>query len=279
LIGASINARYSLIGSNSSSGLAPAPVGMPDANGNLIGGPLSSGGPIDPRLGPLAANGGPTLTHALLAGSPAINAGDPAATAGVGGVPQFDQRGAPFTRVHGGRIDIGAFEAQPNPLSGDYNYSGVVDTADVIVWRKTLGSTTDLRADGNGDGIVNDADWQVWRANFGRTAASEEPPASGYPAESGGPEAVESLPQRPAWQPPASQGVSATPSRPVFRPPIRRFDSADELLAALASPRATSHGKSNVIPERPQLMRDADFGLVDPTIDAVDQVFETLGVM
>jgi len=41
---------------------------------------FAGGGIIDPLLGSLADNGGPTLTHALLAGSPAINAGDPAAT-------------------------------------------------------------------------------------------------------------------------------------------------------------------------------------------------------
>jgi hypothetical protein len=40
----------------------------------------------DPLLGPLADNGGPTQTHALLAGSPAIDAGDAAAC------PETDQR-------------------------------------------------------------------------------------------------------------------------------------------------------------------------------------------
>jgi hypothetical protein len=56
------------------------------------------------NLGPLADNGGPTFTHALLATSPAIGQGsnpDGLAT---------DQRGRP--RVVG-NIDIGAFEAQP----------------------------------------------------------------------------------------------------------------------------------------------------------------------
>jgi hypothetical protein len=60
-------------------------------------------------LGPLQDNGGPTLTHALLAGSPAIDAGDPNYT----GPPFTDQRG--FARVYNGRIDIGAFEFQPVP--------------------------------------------------------------------------------------------------------------------------------------------------------------------
>jgi len=51
----------------------------------------------DPLLGPLQNNGGPTFTHALLAGSPAINAGLAGET--------LDQRGV--TRVN---TDIGAFE-------------------------------------------------------------------------------------------------------------------------------------------------------------------------
>ena len=45
-----------------------------DQGGNLIG---TTASPTDPKLGPLADNGGPTMTHALLAGSPAIDAGDP----------------------------------------------------------------------------------------------------------------------------------------------------------------------------------------------------------
>jgi hypothetical protein len=61
---------------------------------------------VDPLLGPLADNGGPTQTMALLAGSPALDAGDPAAT----DLPLFDQRGKP--RVAHGRVDIGAYEVQ-----------------------------------------------------------------------------------------------------------------------------------------------------------------------
>ena len=61
---------------------------------------------IDPLLGPLHDNGGPTLTHELLAGSPAINAGNPGFTP----PPFFDQRGPGFDRVINGRIDIGSFE-------------------------------------------------------------------------------------------------------------------------------------------------------------------------
>jgi len=54
----------------------------------------------DPKLGPLAENGGPTPTHALLSGSAALNKGV--------GCARTDQRGVP--RSAGGACDIGAYE-------------------------------------------------------------------------------------------------------------------------------------------------------------------------
>jgi hypothetical protein len=60
----------------------------------------------DPLLGPLQDNGGPTPTHALLEGSPAIDGGN-----NVDGLA-FDQRGDGFPRVSGAAADIGAFELQ-----------------------------------------------------------------------------------------------------------------------------------------------------------------------
>ena len=62
----------------------------------------------DPMLGPLQNNGGPTFTHALLPGSPAIDAGNPNFTP----PPFYDQRGPGYPRVFNGRIDIGSFEVQ-----------------------------------------------------------------------------------------------------------------------------------------------------------------------
>jgi hypothetical protein len=70
-------------------------------------------GVTNPMLAALADNGGPTETHALLPGSPAIDAGDPSAMAGVGDTPEFDQRGSGFDRVVGDGIDIGAYERIP----------------------------------------------------------------------------------------------------------------------------------------------------------------------
>jgi hypothetical protein len=67
----------------------------PPRSSDLIG----TGSSIDPLLGPLQYNGGPTSTRALQSNSPAVNAGDPNA-------PARDQRGY----LRAGVSDIGAFE-------------------------------------------------------------------------------------------------------------------------------------------------------------------------
>ncbi len=67
----------------------------------------------DPQLGPLASNGGPTQTMALLAGSPAIDAGNPAKPgSGKGACEVTDQRGNPRGVNGAGQAvcDLGAFE-------------------------------------------------------------------------------------------------------------------------------------------------------------------------
>ncbi len=106
-----VTIQHSLIGDKTGTSLTAAPVGSPDANGNLIG---TSAAKIDPLLGALANNGGPTQTMALLAGSPALNAGsnalaiDPATSNPL----TTDQRGLPFIRIAGTTIDMGAYESQ-----------------------------------------------------------------------------------------------------------------------------------------------------------------------
>lgn len=89
-----VSLGHNLIGvSDGSSGFTAA--------GDLAG---SAASPIDPKLGPLATNGGLTLTVALLSGSPAIDSG---ATTGA---PDTDQRG--IARPQGRGVDIGFYEFQ-----------------------------------------------------------------------------------------------------------------------------------------------------------------------
>ena len=82
------------------------------SNGDMVG---TGASPIDPKLGPLANNGGTTKTMALLAGSPAIDHGDSTATNPVTNKPlTSDQRGLPRVKDGNGDgravADIGAFE-------------------------------------------------------------------------------------------------------------------------------------------------------------------------
>jgi hypothetical protein len=81
---------------------------------NLACWPASDG---NLRLGPLADNGGPTLTIALLPGSLAIDAAGPidGASAAYFDVLTRDQRGEPRPAVEDG--DIGAFELQIEPIA------------------------------------------------------------------------------------------------------------------------------------------------------------------
>ncbi|HBB94287.1 MAG TPA: hypothetical protein DC054_02755 [Blastocatellia bacterium] len=134
-----VRLRNTIVAGNTISpgGTASDISGTVDANSssNLIGtggaGGLTNGvnnnqvGVASPRLGPLANNGGPTLTHALLSGSPALDAGDNCVTQAAHcsdpNIAQLttDQRAAGFARAVDGpdvdttdTVDIGAFEAQ-----------------------------------------------------------------------------------------------------------------------------------------------------------------------
>ncbi len=137
------------------------------AHGNVVGPITDSGHNIssdssthfstslentDPKLGPLADNGGPTLTMALLDGSPAI---DTAATNG----PSIDQREQ--SRPYGAGFDIGAVELSPlrQPIILQSEFIGgklqitftarqskpydLISTTDFQTWTKASTQTTD----------------------------------------------------------------------------------------------------------------------------------------
>jgi hypothetical protein len=107
---------------------------------------------IDPLLGPLANNGGPTQTRALLAGSPALDAANATvcAAAPVSGVDQRDV-------ARPAACDIGAFE-----LAGSANDGGTGD-----------GSTENDGSIGTDDaGTINDPDSGKSGGNAGDDAVS-----------------------------------------------------------------------------------------------------------
>ena len=164
--------RHSLIGDGRGFDPSAALLALSDSNGNLIGDSIL---PIDPLLAPLANNGGPTQTHRLLPGSEAINAGDPATLAGQNGIPNFDQRGDGFSRLRGGRIDMGAFEVQNSrPMivppgtqfideGGSIDLSTLVSFSDpdlgdqhtaTVDWGDGSGELPVLASAANGSGII-----------------------------------------------------------------------------------------------------------------------------
>lgn len=111
-----------------------------------VGTPTS---PIDPRLSPLAGNGGPTQTHALLFNSPAIDRGSAAAPDSTfNACPDSDQRGT--TRPRDGnadgtaRCDIGAYEYGSNPTPTPSPSPTAAPTA-VPTSRPTPGPTLDKK--------------------------------------------------------------------------------------------------------------------------------------
>jgi hypothetical protein len=100
---------FNLIGNNAGATITPV------QTSDLIGTPAS---PIDPLLGPLQNNGGPTATHALLPGSPALDQGESSSST-------TDQRHfhrpldlPDVANANGGDgADIGALESAPATLA------------------------------------------------------------------------------------------------------------------------------------------------------------------
>ncbi len=110
---ATLNLANSIVANNVAEGCFLAPFGAGPVAINSLGSNVFTDGTCFPtgfdqvvgsvELGPLADNGGPTLTHALLAGSPAIDTADNAIC------PATDQRGVPRDDA----CDVGAYEFVP----------------------------------------------------------------------------------------------------------------------------------------------------------------------
>jgi CSLREA domain-containing protein len=97
-LGSPVSGGYNLVGQGE---------GCPDFQAALGDQAGTAATPLDPGLSRLSDNGGPTPTHALLPGSPAINAGNPAPPGSAAGCLSTDQR---FLRRGASRCDIGSFE-------------------------------------------------------------------------------------------------------------------------------------------------------------------------
>jgi hypothetical protein len=110
--GIATNIKNSIVAGNSATTGTNISGTVTDQGNNILTG--------DAKIAVLASNGGLTQTHALLPGSPALDAGDDAASDGAG--LTTDQRGAGYLRKRDAAsdadttqtVDIGAFEADPS---------------------------------------------------------------------------------------------------------------------------------------------------------------------
>jgi hypothetical protein len=104
--------------------------------------------------------------------------------AGIGGIEMLSDLGLTsagtyFVRVAGSSANLQLYELELSAallaiaLPGDYNADGIVNAADYVVWRNTVGqSGAGLAADGDGDQVVSLADYGIWKANFGRSSSA-----------------------------------------------------------------------------------------------------------
>jgi hypothetical protein len=101
-----ISGGHNLIGQDTGTNATGCAGFTNNTNGDQVG---AAGTPIHPRLGPLANHGGPTFTHALRSGSPAIGTGS---TTDCQSAPidNLDQRGKPRNPDSRTTCDIGAYD-------------------------------------------------------------------------------------------------------------------------------------------------------------------------
>ncbi|MBN2292730.1 MAG: cadherin-like domain-containing protein, partial [Pirellulales bacterium] len=114
-------------------------------DGNIVG---TKTNPIDPMLGPLQDNGGPTLTHAPLPGSPLIDAGSDLVAVDSWDNPLVaDQRNF-FSRIFG-TVDIGAVEDQPSGVPVAHTDAFQWNQPDSLVFHSSDILANDICNDGN----------------------------------------------------------------------------------------------------------------------------------
>ena len=148
IVDESIYSSFTATGSYNIIGNAASASGIVNGvDGNIVG--VNWTTVLNPTL---ADNGGPTMTHALLPGSVALNAGDP--NFDDTNYP-LDQRGTGYNRVVYTAIDIGAFEEQSlppvitsaNAASAPENQTGAID----VDGYDTLGNSVSYSISGGGD--------------------------------------------------------------------------------------------------------------------------------
>jgi CSLREA domain-containing protein len=134
---ANVNVQNSILqgSTNSNCGGSVASQGYNIDDDNSCGFTVTGDQNVNPQLAALADNGGPTFTHALLTGSPALDKG-------LSGCSAYDQRGL----LRDANCDVGAFEAGATAVSNSTGPDSTVysvseaDSELVITFQRYSGS-------------------------------------------------------------------------------------------------------------------------------------------
>jgi endonuclease/exonuclease/phosphatase family metal-dependent hydrolase len=192
-------------------------------------------------------------------------------------------------------------------LPADYNTNGLVDASDYVLWRKTLGSTTQLQADGSGpsagvpNGVVDSFDYTYWRSNYGTAGA-----ATGASAASGldvantmnEPLIIAPSPSNPAERtaaenrtvaniqtaPDGSTAVDAAVMNFRFVPAVSNIMDSNDSIPVQSSPQIVANSTGMLLLDiEPALMTQSNddslvavSSQVENDTDAVDHLFATL---
>jgi len=220
-------------------------------NNNLIG--------VNPLLGPLADNGGPTQTHALLPGSPALDTGNSALTTDQRGQTRSVDLAGVANAPGGNGSDIGAYEAQSAP-SADFVDNDFIDGADFLAWQRGFGTTSDAtRADGNADddGDVDASDLAAWLATYGQVETTPLTSTIGIEQE---------------------VAPAVAPSSAFF--PTSSAQLVDIAMALSLS--SDSNAEIEILPEQSLVFEQVDIAFTDAaylpaTPSSIDEIFFSLG--
>ena len=143
---------------------------------------------------------------------------------------------------------------------GDYSKNGVVDAADYVLWRKTLGSTWDLQADGSGNGFVDQADYTFWRSNYGAVVVPSGGSGSGSGAEADVGELTSPANLSAALA--AASSVASSPARSVAANGSPAVDSAFADFGFSPSTTGTTSNARLAMPATPAQATVGDFDLL-----------------
>jgi uncharacterized membrane protein len=167
--------------------------------------------------------------------------------------------------------------------SADYNANGIIDTADYVVWRKTLGATglpAYSGADGDGDTTIDEGDYGVWVADYGEallaSGGSGDLRAGVNVNQTASEDAMsvsrQAKPDLLGWYEPRVERRQASQvSRMESQEPARWRDSA---LVALLMSRARDYPRQTECVDNDLLDHEQSEVCSDAIGDDVDAVFE-----